>query len=274
MRGRHPPRARPTGRHRDRGEPAHSTETIDPEAGHVAEQPQLRRRDRTGLAAALRLRGRVATRLERGRRAARGCRLDGAHDRRRGVLVHAVGLADLDVDQAGRGERAARTPPGSARRRRIRSTAACRARVASSMPGSAITSETARRPPGAARARPRAAPRRLSPERLITQFEITTSTVASASGISSMCPCTNSTFAAPAAAAFARASASISSVMSSPIALPVGPTRRALISTSAPAPEPRSSTVSPSCRSATAVGTPQPSDAATASRGAPSASRP
>ena len=58
----------------------------------------------------------------------------------------------------------------------------------------------------------------------------------------------------------ARAS-SISSVMSRPIALPVGPTRRAEISTSAPAPEPRSSTVSPSCRSATAVGTPQPSEA-------------
>ncbi len=42
------------------------------------------------------------------------------------------------------------------------------------------------------------------------------------------------------------------------------PTRRAEISTSAPAPEPRSSTVSPSCRSATAVGTPQPSEASTA----------
>ena len=38
------------------------------------------------------------------------------------------------------------------------------------------------------------------------------------------------------------------------------PTRRALMRTSAPAPEPRSSTVSPSCRSATAVGTPQPSE--------------
>src|SRR6516165_4479122 len=49
--------------------------------------------------------------------------------------------------------------------------------------------------------------------------------------------------------------------MSSPIALPVGPTRRAEIRTSAPAPDPRSSTVSPSCKSATAVGTPHPSDA-------------
>src|SRR2546423_2192313 len=67
--------------------------------------------------------------------------------------------------------------------------------------------------------------------------------------------------------------------MSSPIARPVGPTRRAEMSTSAPAPEPRSSTVSPSDRSATAVGTPQPRDALTApagtsSRSAASYSRP
>ena len=49
--------------------------------------------------------------------------------------------------------------------------------VASSMSGSAITSETANRPPGRST---RAASRRtlgLSPERLITQLEITTSTV-------------------------------------------------------------------------------------------------
>ena len=56
---------------------------------------------------------------------------------------------------------------------------------------------------------------------------------------------TNSAFSTPAWAALARASASISSVMSRPIARPVGPTRRALMSTSAPAPDPRSSTVSP-----------------------------
>src|SRR3954462_3447084 len=67
--------------------------------------------------------------------------------------------------------------------------------------------------------------------------------------------------------------------MSRPIALPVAPTRRAEMSTSAPAPEPRSSTVSPSDRSATAVGTPQPSDAltapaGTAARSASSYSRP
>src|SRR5918995_4603720 len=76
----------------------------------------------------------------------------------------------------------------------------------------------------------------------------------------------------PDAAAFARASSSISSVMSRPIALPVGATRRAEISTSVPAPEPRSSTVSPSCRSATAVGTPHPSEAPSAAPVAPSES--
>src|SRR6266851_1681169 len=60
--------------------------------------------------------------------------------------------------------------------------------------------------------------------------------------------------------------------MSRPIARPVGPTRRAEMSTSAPAPEPRSSTVSPSDRSATAVGTPQPRDALTAPAGTSSRS--
>src|SRR5205085_3098942 len=64
-----------------------------------------------------------------------------------------------------------------------------------------------------------------------------------------------------------RASSSISSVMSRPVALPVGPTRLAEMRTSAPAPEPRSRTVSPSCRSATAVGTPHPSDALIAPSG-------
>src|SRR3954468_13991775 len=62
--------------------------------------------------------------------------------------------------------------------------------------------------------------------------------------------------------------------MSSPMARPVGPTRFAEMSTSAPAPDPRSSTVSPSWRSATAVGTPQPSEAATAVPVAPSVSAP
>src|SRR5262245_8668308 len=55
--------------------------------------------------------------------------------------------------------------------------------------------------------------------------------------------------------------------MSSPYALPVGPTRRAESSTSIPPPEPRSSTVSPARSSARAVGLPQPSEAATAAAG-------
>src|SRR5581483_11388772 len=66
---------------------------------------------------------------------------------------------------------------------------------------------------------------------------------------------------------FARASASISSVMSRPYALPVGPTRLAESSTSMPPPDPRSSTVCPGSSDISAVGLPQPSDAATAASG-------
>src|SRR5438445_4036033 len=55
--------------------------------------------------------------------------------------------------------------------------------------------------------------------------------------------------------------------MSSPYALPVGPTRRAESSTSMPPPEPRASTTSPGCSSASAVGLPQPSEASTACSG-------
>ena len=88
-----------------------------------------------------------------------------------------------------------------------------------------------------------------------------------------MLPFTNSTLSIPSAAAFARASSSISSVMSRPTTVPAGPTLRAEMRTSAPAPEPRSRTVSPSRSSATAVGTPHPIEAATAASGAPSRSR-
>ncbi len=56
----------------------------------------------------------------------------------------------------------------------------------------------------------------LSVDRLMTQLEITTSIEASGSGMSSMLPLTNSTLAAPALAALARARVSISSVMSRP----------------------------------------------------------
>jgi hypothetical protein len=71
---------------------------------------------------------------------------------------------------------------------------------------------------------------------------------------------------------FSRASASISSVMSSPYAFPVGPTRLAESSTSMPPPEPRSSTVSPAPSAATAVGLPQPSEAIVAVSGSSSRS--
>ena len=68
--------------------------------------------------------------------------------------------------------------------------------------------------------------------------------------------------------AFRRARSSISSVMSTPYAVPSGPTRRAERITSMPPPEPRSSTVSPARSSATAVGLPQPRLASIAVAGA------
>ena len=107
----------------------------------------------------------------------------------------------------------------------------------------------------------------MSAERLMTQLEMMTSTELSGSGIASISPFRNSTFSTPAFRWFARASSSISSVMSRPYALPVGPTRLAESRTSIPPPEPRSSTVSPRRSSASAVGFPQPSDAATACAG-------
>src|SRR5277367_1215046 len=64
----------------------------------------------------------------------------------------------------------------------------------------------------------------------------------------------------------------MSSVISRPYAFPDGPTRRAESSTSIPPPEPRSSTVSPARKSASAVGFPQPSEARSASAGRPSVS--
>src|SRR6266545_4376333 len=134
------------------------------------------------------------------------------------------------------------------------------------------TSDTAKRPPGFSTRYASWSTRRLSAERFITQFEMITSTDASGSGICSMSPFRNSTFVTPALRWFSRASASISSVMSRPYALPVGPTRLADSRTSMPPPEPRSSTVCPSCSSASAVGLPQPSEASTACSGIPAVS--
>src|SRR5688500_13236869 len=131
------------------------------------------------------------------------------------------------------------------------------------------TSDTANRPPGLRTRNASARTFFLSADRLITQLEMMTSTDASGRGMRSISPLRNSTFVAPARSLFALASASISSVMSRPYTLPVGPTRFAERRTSIPPPDPRSSTVSPSCSSARAVGFPQPSVASIASAGMP-----
>src|SRR5207302_3522929 len=89
----------------------------------------------------------------------------------------------------------------------------------------------------------------------------------SGSGICSISPFRNSALVSPLLRLFSSASASISSVMSRPYALPAGPTRRADSSTSMPPPDPRSSTVSPGFNSASAVGLPQPNEAFTAASG-------
>jgi hypothetical protein len=60
------------------------------------------------------------------------------------------------------------------------------ARVDASIPGSAITSETAKRPPGRSTRAASRITRGLSADRLITQLEITTSTELSGSGSLSM----------------------------------------------------------------------------------------
>ena len=141
-------------------------------------------------------------------------------------------------------------------------------RVASSMPSSAITSETAKRPPGR---RTRAASRStcgLSPDRLMTQFEMTTSTDSSGSGIASISPLRNSTFSAPALRAFARASAEhlVGHVESVGLAgrsdaLRATGARRCRRPSRGRAPS------RPRGASATAVGLPQPSEICCASSG-------
>ena len=132
---------------------------------------------------------------------------------------------------------------------------------------SATMSLTPRRPPGRSTRAISEKTRGFSVERLMTQLLIAMSTEASGSGIASISPLTKTALSTPACAALRRASVSISSVMSSPYAVPPGPTRRAARRTSIPPPDPRSRTVSPGRRSATAVGLPQPRLAATASTG-------
>ena len=129
------------------------------------------------------------------------------------------------------------------------------------------TSETAKRPPGLSTRNASASTRSLSPDRLMTQFEMITSTALSGSGMFSISPFRKCTLVRPLLRLFSSAKASIWSVMSRPKARPVGPTRLAESSTSMPPPEPRSSTVSPGCNCASAVGLPQPSDASKACSG-------
>jgi hypothetical protein len=72
------------------------------------------------------------------------------------------------------------------------------------------------RPPGLSTRKVSANTAGLSTDRLTTQFEMTTSTVAAGSGICSIWPLRNSTLPTLASAALRRARASISSVMSRP----------------------------------------------------------
>ena len=100
--------------------------------------------------------------------------------------------------------------------------------------------------PGAARARPRRSPWACRPERLMTQLEITTSTlrVGQRDLLDVALEQLDVLDAGLGVRSCGRARASRRSCRVRS-AVPVGPTRRAEISTSTPAPEPRSSTVSP-----------------------------
>ena len=140
-------------------------------------------------------------------------------------------------------------------------------RISAGISPRVTTSETASLPCGFRTRKASRSTASLSGDRLMTQLEMITSTELSGSGMASMVPLRNSTLVAPAFRPFSRARASISSVMSRPYTLPVGPTRLAERSTSMPPPEPRSSTVCPASSAASAVGLPHPSDASTAVSG-------
>src|SRR6266481_1015178 len=140
-------------------------------------------------------------------------------------------------------------------------------RICASTSPRVTTSETASRPPGLSTRKASRNTASLLAERLITQFEMITSTELSGNGMCSISPLKNSTFSAPALRLFSFASASISSVMSNPYAFPVGPTRFAESKTSMPPPEPKSRTTSPGFNLASRVGFPQPSEACSASPG-------
>ncbi|HEV7882285.1 MAG TPA: hypothetical protein VGO81_01880 [Solirubrobacteraceae bacterium] len=101
-----------------------------------------------------------------------------------GVLEDAMGLMDLDVHEAGRvSERSNSARVSAPAMRPVQ--CAVSARVASSTSASAMTSAIATRPPARRTCAASRNTRALSPHRLMTQLEITTSTLASGSGNSS-----------------------------------------------------------------------------------------
>mmetsp|Transcript_46517 Transcript_46517/g.74360 ORF Transcript_46517/g.74360 Transcript_46517/m.74360 type:complete len:256 (+) Transcript_46517:341-1108(+) len=109
------------------------------------------------------------------------------------------------------------------------------------------TSVTASRPPGLSTRSASRRTRGLSGERLMTQFEMTTSIVLSPAGRFSISPRRNSTRGGtrPLSRAFSRALASMSGVMSTPTTDPAGPTSSVARRQSIPAPHPKSRTNSP-----------------------------
>ena len=113
-----------------------------------------------------------------------------------------------------------------------------------------------------------------SGERFTTQFDITQSTESASTGKSSMRPLRTSTFFRPEASMFFRARSIISSVISIPMTWPAGPTFFAASRMSIPAPDPRSSTTSPSEISLKASGFPHPNELSTASAGRSESSSP
>ena len=107
----------------------------------------------------------------------------------------------------------------------------------------------------------------LSGDRLMTQLEMTTSTVSSATGRCSISPRRNSTLSALILRALARALLIMSLVMSTPMTRPPGPTCLAARKQSMPPPEPRSTTVWPGCNWASVTGSPHPNDMPVTSSG-------
>src|SRR3954447_21170918 len=128
----------------------------------------------------------------------------GADDRRAGVLVHAVGRADLDVDQAGGGERRAELVLGE---RAGDAAGPLRHGGLGGVVHVRVGDDVGDGEPavGLQHARRLAEHPELVAGEVDDAVEMTTSTDASGSGMSSMWPLTNCTFDTPAAVALARA---------------------------------------------------------------------